>query len=156
MDLSKTILWFDPGGTTGWCYYNGGLTAEQLVATDKLSYANHYQAGIVNDYNLYGVWPIIEQFKPDIVGFETYRLWASKSDQRQWSDFPEIQIIGAIKLATYQLLGKEPVCQQPSDRAWATDEKLKLRGLYWPIIHMRDATKHVLCHQKFNLGVVRL
>jgi hypothetical protein len=116
-------------------------------------YTDHYVAGDFPEYNLFEVWPIIEQFKPDIVGYETWRLWSSKSDTRKWSDFPEIQIIGAIRLATMRILGHDGLKQNPGERAWATDDKLRDRGLYWPIIHRRDATKHLLCYQRFDLNI---
>lgn len=150
--LSRSILWFDPGGTTGWCFYNGLM----VPGTPHNEYHKYYHAGDFGDYDLTKVWPLLQQYKPNIVGFETYRMWASKAESRKWSDFPEIQIIGAIKLATHVALGKTPVGKTPSDRMWATDDKLRERGIYWPIIHRRDATKHILSFQKFDLTITTI
>jgi hypothetical protein len=123
------------------------MTLEHIAT--KKPYTEFYTAGSFGDYDLHAVWPIIEEFKPDIIGYETWRMWSSKKDVRSWSDFPEIQIIGAIKLSTRRLLGFDAISQNPGERVWATDTKLKDRGLFWPIIHQRDATKHLLCYQRF-------
>lgn len=78
----KSILVFDPGESTGWCFQ-----AENGVVCGGTAGKNHME-----------VSRLIEVTKPDIVVLESFHLYPQKAKSLAWNSFYPCETIGAIKL----------------------------------------------------------
>lgn len=92
--MSKAILVFDPGESTGWCFqtFNGtvyGGTARK----DHLEVAN-----------------LIYTTRPDIVVLERFNLYPQMAKSLSWNSFYPCEVIGVIKYACMDL--NIPVVEQ--------------------------------------------
>ncbi len=125
-----TILSFDPGGTTGYatCDKDYNIVSGHFA---------HFE-----DVN-----SLLLSVKPSIIIVESFALYPWKSKHKQWSSFPEVEVIGAIKHEAY-LHGLQIIEQTPSTKQLFDDKKLKQLGLYKQISnHARDAVRHILYYQ---------
>lgn len=129
----STIIAFDPGVTTGYA-----------IHTIRDNGQHHIAAG---DFHMYKrVLEYLNTAKPSLVIIESFRLYAWKSKHKQWSGFPEVEVIGAIKFAC-DLRSIPWIEQQPSTKQLFDDGKLKKLGLWKNLSpHGRDAARHALFH----------
>ena len=92
--MSKSILVFDPGESTGWCFqaFNGtvyGGTARR----DHLEVAN-----------------LIRVARPSIVVLERFNLYPQMAKSLSWNSFYPCEVIGVIKVLCMEL--NIPVVEQ--------------------------------------------
>ena len=128
------ILAIDPGHTTGWAVFVGtDLAASGEAETSDIA---GVQANIT---------PLFEEFDPQYIVMEDYRIYRWRAKQHAGSTVPTIQVIGAIELITYQFHIANEVVKQPAHVAkqFCTDSKLKEWGFYITgQRHARDAIRH--------------
>lgn len=134
------VLSFDPGGTTGWC------------VMDKQD--DKKMPGLLVERGGFPGWDDVEEliikFKPDVVTFEVFRLYAYKAQSKSWDTFLVVEVIGVIKFLCRKM-GIEIVEQTPSQgKQFFNTDKLKALGLYQSITHLNDATGHALYYLKFG------
>ena len=77
----KSILVFDPGESTGWCFQDADGTVHGGTAKRK-----HEE-----------VAQLIEQLKPDIVVFERFNLYPQMAKSLAWNSFYPCEVIGVIR-----------------------------------------------------------
>lgn len=126
----KSILTFDPGESTGWCYQdeNGAVTG----GTAKRNHAEVAQ--------------LIEKYKPDIVIFERFNLYPQMAKSLAWNSFYPCEVIGVIRYLCdhYDIPYVE---QAPSVKKYFGGfkvdwEKLKLTCQHEVTEHTKDAYQH--------------
>ena len=91
-----SVIALDPGNSTGWVFreadgsLSGGTCGEDHVA----------------------VWKLLEEYRPQVVVYETFQMYPGKAQKLIWSTFYPCEVIGVIKLwATMngaQLVGLQP------------------------------------------------
>jgi hypothetical protein len=134
----RVIVAFDPGGTTGWAsfqkpntrdgYHCGQIKIDRVWAKlDEAKLAAHMlEAPLTVVYERFNFIP-----KPKVV-------------------LTPVEVIGIIKEWCRQN-SIRPIPQQPSQRKWYTDERLKGMGVWHPgLPHAMDAMRHLL----FYLGAM--
>ena len=77
----KSVLVFDPGESTGWCYRN-----QEGRVTGGTCKKNHM-----------GVAEKIQIFNPDIVVFERFNLYPQMAKSLAWNSFYPCEVIGVIR-----------------------------------------------------------
>lgn len=101
-EVIEELVCFDPGGTTGYAVYN--------IPLKKWT-----ELGSVRSNQVYPViWNLIANEGSKVVIYENYliRPKESKGFDHRWDAAVPIQIIGAIKFASY-LVGVKPLRQEP-------------------------------------------
>lgn len=92
--MSKSILVFDPGESTGWCYQtSNGLVCGGTARKDHLEVAN-----------------LIRAAQPDIVVLERFNLYPQMAKSLSWNSFYPCETIGVIKVICMEL--KIPIVEQ--------------------------------------------
>lgn len=130
------ILGVDPGGTTGWVYYDTDTEEFQSgQEADRLAFC-----GSVKDWVDRGV---------ELVVVEDFRITIQTAKKSQQPD--ALKIIGAIDYIAAGGSAKV-VLQTPGDaKRFATDDRLKKAGMWTPgRRHANDAARHLflrLCKQ---------
>ena len=77
----KSVLVFDPGESTGWCYRNrDGAVCGGTCKKDHVEVAEH-----------------IHVFCPDIVVFERFNLYPQMAKSLAWNSFYPCEVIGVIR-----------------------------------------------------------
>ena len=138
-----TLLCFDPGHTTGFAIFRDLelITCGQLD-TDDLEKATHKFMDITRKY------------KPDMIVYESYRVYKWRAKHHAGSEVLTAQIIGSIQTVCH--LKNIEYTTQPAHigKAFCTDAKLKKWG-YWQsgMRHARDAIRHGCYYLLF--GAVR-
>lgn len=134
-----TLLCLDPGETTGYgIFHNLKLVEAGQAATKPIETGANWLQNI------------LKTAKPEIVIFESYRVYAWKTDQHTYNDLHTSQFIGTIKT----LCGFEgiPYHEQTAQiaKAFCTDDKLELWKMYKKgQKHCRDAVRHG-CYYLFH------
>lgn len=77
----KSILVFDPGESTGWCFQD--KSGKVIGGTAKRRHEE--------------VANLIEGFQPDIVVFERFNLYPSMAKSLAWNSFYPCEVIGVIR-----------------------------------------------------------
>ena len=92
--MNKSILVFDPGESTGWCFQNAkGWICGGTARKDHLEVAN-----------------LIRTAQPDIVVLERFNLYPQMAKSLSWNSFYPCETIGVIKVVCMEL--KIPVVEQ--------------------------------------------
>ena len=92
--MSKSILVFDPGESTGWCFQaSNGLVYGGTARKDHLEVAN-----------------LIRTAQPDIVVLEKFNLYPQMAKSLSWNSFYPCETIGVIKVVCMEL--QIPVVEQ--------------------------------------------
>lgn len=146
----KRVMAFDPGPDPGWAYGTYDDEAKTLVV-ENYGY-DPWKATVLQFHR------VMEGPRPfDIVVYESWRLRSTAAREKSGSDFPEIQCIGAIKLACWAaskrpaLVTSEPAYKPVIDRQMGGTDYLPPR---MGVEHHRDAVRH-LCWLAVNrLGVL--
>lgn len=143
-----TILGLDPGESTGTAVFDipdiikiipiKGDLKKWLIYEDELK-----------DWR--EIASVVEQYEPQVIVFEEFRLYAEKAQSKTRSDFPEVKIIGQIEMIAET--NKIPTYKQSASiaKTFYTDAKLKQLNLWMRgERHARDAIRHVLYFYDFN------
>jgi len=142
----KTLLSLDPGETTGFAVFERGHLGKCLHLRTKPI-----------DEGVDGLNSLIGAIKPDVIVYESYRVYGWKTEQHAYSDLHTPQLIGAIQ--TIARLKSIPVHSQSAQVAkqFCTDMKLKEWGVYERgFKHGRDAVRHGCYFLLFNQHKVPL
>lgn len=94
--MNKSILVFDPGESTGWCYASDptkSMVCGGTARKDHLEVAN-----------------LIRVAQPDIVVLERFNLYPQMAKSLSWNSFYPCETIGVIKVICMEL--KIPVVEQ--------------------------------------------
>ena len=90
----KSILVFDPGESTGWCFqHRAGWICGGTARRDHLEVAQ-----------------LIRATQPDIVVLERFNLYPQMAKSLSWNSFYPCEVIGVIKVVCMEL--KIPVVEQ--------------------------------------------
>lgn len=146
----KSILALDPGESTGWCF---------------LDRENNMQAGTAPKSHL-SVAKLLDDLDPDIVVFETFKLYPSKAQSLIWNSFYPCEVIGVIeyKCSFKRMLSgaSEGRCrpivvkQAPAVKKYAGPLPKKFAELSKTVKlteHSKDACQH-LCYYLRQVGSV--
>lgn len=138
-----TILTLDPGNSTGWCFRKkdgtllGGTLPQDFAAV----------AGLILDLN------------PDIVVYESFKLYPGKAQSMVWNSFYPCEVIGVIKFVC-QEHGLRYMEQAPSVKKYAGTFQDDFQELYrtekaknkkWLTEHVKDAYQHLRYFERYNL-----
>lgn len=152
-DSTLRVLGLDPGQTTGACVFIGSdlIDARQL--------ATGLMPDAARTVELY-----IEEWKPDVITMEDYRVYSWKADDHKWAGLHTPRLIGAIEYMcawgmqmprdgfAYKLIKR--MAQQA--KGFVTDDKLKAWGLYQVgERHARDAIRHAVYHLLFEVAKIQ-
>ncbi|MCM1221643.1 MAG: hypothetical protein NC548_44910 [Lachnospiraceae bacterium] len=77
----QSILALDPGESTGWCF---------------LDRENNMQAGTAPKSHI-SVAKLLDELDPDVVIYETFKLYPSKAQSLIWNSFYPCEVIGVIE-----------------------------------------------------------
>lgn len=121
----KRLLALDPGGTTGMAQWDGSgkIALTQLDTDDVPKGFDVIQAELI-------------KFKPEHVRYEDYKVYAWKTADHSFASLHTPQLIGAIRVIGH--LHNIPMSCKMAQQAKAfwTDDKLKLCGLYSPGLNL--------------------
>lgn len=101
----------------------------------------------------YGIDDLIQEYEPDIIIYESFRLYKHKSKQKINSEMPTSKVIGVIAYLTE--LHNIPNYRQSANvgKGFYDDKKLKMLDMYdLGSPHKRDSLRHALHYVTFNLG----
>lgn len=158
------IIFFDPSGnhgkregdgTTGFSVWVDGELKEfgNVKAKDYMTQERYWHE----------VWNVIDHNHPDLVVWESYRLFAHKAQQQSGSSLDTPQMLGYLKMMCWyrQLKWLE---QAPADKVRVNDEQLVKLGFFElknkryycngvpAIIHERDSLRHGYFFFKYGKG----
>jgi hypothetical protein len=129
------ILVLDPGNSTGWCMWEGDA---------ELLHGTVVGGTWPEDHKV--VWDFLELLEPDLVIYETFKLYPGLASKLAWNTFYPCEVIGIIKL---YCLGKQRtlIAQQPSDKKYSggLDDKCP-KGTE----HTKDAYLHLKFYARRN------
>lgn len=148
------ILGLDPGETTGTTIFEIPKEVKTIPVTGNMQQYMKYSGELKTWEEIQNVK---DQYKPDIIVFEEFRLYAEKAQSKTRSDFPEVKIIGQIELIAS--ISNIPTFKQNASivKNFYTDDKLKALNLWIRgNKHARDAIRHVLYFYDFNRHKVEL
>jgi hypothetical protein len=117
------IMTFDPGGTTG-------------IIICAIGTRMDYVKGLC-EKDLLSIYDLIIHERPDIIVYETFKLYPGKSKAQAWSTFVPCEVIGVIKLAATHT-NANIYCQGASIKAYS-----KLDGCPKGNRHVKDAYLHL-------------
>jgi len=124
----KSILAFDPGGTTGWaCLREGQLAGGSFPLWSKVEH-------------------LLVSVGPDIVVCEDFLLYPGKAQHLYWNRFEAVQVIGVLKFLTDKF--GIPLVMQTA----AQGKAMKVVRVHEFNKHATDALRHAL-RLALRLGV---
>jgi hypothetical protein len=150
------VLWFDPGGTTGWAIFS----CQETNTPWGLDYSEmkFYVGELVGNDHHHKISYVMELEHTDqdfTVGFESWEMSRNdRGEARDKVDWMACEYIGAIKLSaciqnTF-LENKFPVVSQtPSERKFADQRKMQIFGLWSSTVGFKDgrsAAQHLLTY----------
>lgn len=132
------ILVLDPGDHTGWVFRDstGGILG-----------------GTINEQSLLAIENLFVMYRPDIVVYETFRLYAGAAQSMINSEFYTVQVIGAIRLLAQQRAVTCVYGQTPSVKKFAgeLDERWKnMAKIGGRTEHVKDAYLHLKYFERFG------
>lgn len=138
------ILSIDPGETSGFSL---------MKHSEKLNYNKKDRDLIVNvgeKSGYKGFDSLIENYEPDLIVYEEFKLYPWKAKQKSWSTFPTVEVIGVLKYIAEQKNVKI-IGQGADTKTYFDDKKLKWCGVYKGYsAHERDAIRHGLFYLEFG------
>lgn len=138
------LIGIDPGETTGFAYQLPWEPQWTMHVAQLETKSIKQGMAALRD-----AWP--DTKLPIIAVCEDYKVYAWKATDHSWNNLHTAKLIGAIE---YQCIamGVPLVYQMAGQaKAWATDEKLKLWGLYESgLKHGRDAVRHLTSYSFFG------
>lgn len=156
------VLCLDPSGnhkegegTTGWALFEDGeLVDFGRIKSESYSIQEHYW---------FRVRWLLNEYHPDLLVCESYRLFGHKANQQIGSAMETCQLIGYLRMACWKH-GIKFVFQDPKDKIRVSDEQLakmgvleKRNGRYYcmgrqTVIHERDAIRHGIFYFRYGKG----
>lgn len=129
------ILAFDPGGTTGYAVYdsddNTCLELGQFETWSKVKRLLHAQAG--------KAW-----FPPDVVIYETFRIFPSVAKSLSWQELLAPQVIGVIR---YLCQEQDILCVEQGPSVRKSGNK-PCFGEHPRTVHEKDALQHAIAYAR--------
>lgn len=152
--LVPTVVSFDPGGVTGWSVMSvhpEALTDPTVSVLDNLEHWSHGQIACATD----GKYDPIAESRAVVEMAEICANWEGalivvedfimRSSRRDRETLTPVRLIAGLDLLLFQNK-RRAIRQQPSEaKTTATDERMKLWGLYersGGMQHARDADRH--------------
>jgi len=145
----QRIMAIDPGKTTGIAildYKTGCNPMAMDEPTDMLTLSTECHLW-------YGIEDLIIEHDPDIVVYESFRLYSHKAKQKINSEMPTSKVIGVIAFLTEQR-GLDNY-RQSAQIGKGFYDRDRLEGLGFTDLgsdHRRDSLKHALHYISFNSG----
>ncbi len=137
------IFGVDAGGTSGWCLFH--ISDGQVV---------DWEHGQEPDFEVVDVMLTREI---DVIVMEDFRLRATASKAMIGNDFVSAQVNGAIRYMCRGQDDVEIVVQQPAQKEFFTNAKLKEAGYYVKgQQHANDAIRHSLLYAVFNAKILNI
>lgn len=139
----KSVLVFDPGDHTGWI-----LRRSNGVITGGTLYSNKTLQNDIRDLN-----KLFEDTAPDVVVYETFRLYPGAAPHMAHNAFYPVQIIGVIETLAYFRAIPYLVTQAPSVKKYSggLDDRWKNYIKYAEHSeHTKDAYLHLKFFEHFN------
>lgn len=131
-----SILTFDPGESTGWAYRN----SEGKVTGGTLPKDHREVAGLIRD------------LMPDVVVYETFRMYPGKAQALAWNSFYPCEVIGVIKVTCME--EAIPMVEQaPSVKPYAGGlgpRWEELKKVVKVTEHVKDALLHLNYYERYN------
>lgn len=130
----KSILSFDPGDHTGWCYVDrhGSIVGGTVLR-------NHAE-----------VAKLISENRPDIVVLERFNLYPQMAKSLAWNSFYPCEVIGVIKYMC-QILEIPVVEQAPSIKKYFGGYKEDWEILKAKSTEVTEHTKDAYQHYRYFL-----
>lgn len=138
-DFPSGVLALDPGNTTGVAIYDPAYGEIKLfqLKTDNIGQAYDLFEEI---FRLVG-----ESVGLTHVRYEDYRVYGHMTETHAYSNLHTARVIGAIEVACHVVGVRWTNCLAQHAKAFWTDEKLKMCGIYnRGMRHARDAQRHLL------------
>lgn len=135
------ILALDPGNHTGWCYRqpDGKLQGGTLPECHE------------------DVFDLIIMLRPDVVIYESFKLYPGKAQSLAWNSFYPCEVIGVIKLACASDITITLIEQAPSVKKYAGPfqedfqelaDRSKKKDKHWLTEHVKDAYQHLRYYER--------
>ena len=141
--FSAPLVAFDPGETTGVAWLVPSRTTKVTFTRRRLDLpAELVRTRVVKGH--LAIWHVLNELNPCEVVSESFRLYAHAARFKINSGFPEIEMIGVIRLWT--LLHDIPMHEQSAAHAKTAvdDAQLRRLQLYDGNKHNRDALRHLI------------
>lgn len=143
------VLALDPGGTTGWAYYDSEEDNEGSAGSE-------WQRGhLVGNPHHHALWELLCTMQPEVLIYERFMYQRRELDKGVSLNTDAHEYIGICKLfiGVGNLVPCTLVEQSPHQRKIWTDDKLKALGLWIPgLSHAMDATRHLFYYLVVTLG----
>lgn len=128
----KSVLVFDPGESTGWCFKdNCGTVIGGTLKKDHLQVASN-----------------IAKYNPDIVVLERFNLYPQMAKSLAWNSFYPCEVIGVIKYKC-MLMGIPYIEQAPSIKKYFGGFKEDWDILRKSCTGVTEHTKDAYMHLKY-------
>ena len=129
--MSKSILVFDPGESTGWCFQSPtGWICGGTAKKDHLEVAN-----------------LIRVAKPEVVVLERFNLYPQMAKSLSWNSFYPCETIGVIKVVCMEL--NIPVIEQaPSVKKYFGGFQTDWETIGYLPLQLEEFSKGVTEHTK--------
>lgn len=129
--MSHSILVFDPGESTGWCFQNvKGWVCGGTARKDHLEVAK-----------------LIRAAQPDIVVLERFNLYPQMAKSLSWNSFYPCEVIGVIRVVCMEL-GIPVIEQAPSVKKYAGGLQEDWQTIEYLPLQLEDYSKGVTEHTK--------
>lgn len=126
------ILVFDPGESTGWVFSD--------TKTGKLEGGTS-----VRDHREIG--NLIEKYMPDVIVYETFKLYPGLAKELAWNTFYPCEVIGVIRYFAL-LLNIKLVNQDAAVKKFAGITNIDYPR-HWTV-HTKDAHMHLMYYRRKN------
>lgn len=129
------ILTLDPGNSTGWCFKGDKLIGGTLP----------------EDHNMVAL--LILELEPDVVVYESFKLYPGKAKSLAWNSFYPCEVIGVIKYVS-SLIGAKLISQDPYVKKYAGGfdddwhNEMVIEGKITE--HVKDAYLHLKYFERNN------
>lgn len=94
------------------------------------------------------IWQLLEEIRPVMILSESFRLYATKAQYKINSGFPEVEMIGVIRLWA-MLHGVQMIEQTASlAKSGAPNQLLERYKIKHSSRHVMDATRHMIVYYR--------
>lgn len=155
-----STMWFDPGGTTGWCVaaiYPEAMQSNDYKILDNIAFWSCGEFTGREDEQVDAMLGLVEAWSDNcVIGLEDFVLRVFRQDRDLLAP---VRITAAFEYGLRgtgngkkrgRSQGRVAIRQQPSlAMSTMTDDRLKSAGLYHPTLgkeHARDAVRHTFTY----------
>jgi hypothetical protein len=140
-EYPQTVLWIDPGGTTGFAW----------VEHTPDGYVFDFAQAVGTEAAARQAWKIINWDREEFDRSDPARVWVgweqyivTAGGGRSGNPAPALEVIGALKWLCYNAGARVLPAVPASHRAVMTTDALKAAGWYRPgVPHAMDAARHL-------------